>query len=207
MSVCDMQISEPRNCLQQSRGPNQTNPRKGIAMAGATDSVIWRQIPEFPNYEVSNYGAVRHRGGRKGVGPNFWIAPPRELSPSTGGDGYYRVGLMVGDTRKTKYVARLVAQAFLPNQFNFVEVNHIDGDKSNNSSDNLEWCTPSQNVRHKMDVLGKGIGENAPHNKLVNSDILGIRASQETAESLAGKYGVARSHIYNIRNRRCWRHV
>lgn len=58
--------------------------------------------------------------------------------------GYYRTKV----DGKTQLIHRLVALAWIPNPFNFPEINHKDGDKSNNSVSNLEWCTHAENMAH-----------------------------------------------------------
>lgn len=74
---------------------------------------------------------------------------PRQIKCSNEGVGYLRVGLYdKNHKRKKHYVHRLVAEAFIPNPENKPEVNHIDGNKHNNSVDNLEWCTSSENQKH-----------------------------------------------------------
>ena len=61
---------------------------------------------------------------------------------------YCIVSCMVDGKQKLFYVHRLVAEAFIPNPLNLPQVNHLDGDPSNNHVSNLEWCTPKQNVSH-----------------------------------------------------------
>ncbi len=64
-------------------------------------------------------------------------------------NGYISVGLMVAkNSRKWKLVHRLVAEEFIPNPLGKPQVNHIDGNKSNNHVSNLEWCTSSENELH-----------------------------------------------------------
>lgn len=68
---------------------------------------------------------------------------------------------------KSAAVHRLVSLGFIPNPLGLKEVNHIDGDKANNRSENLEWCTRSQNMKHAYRIgLHPGVvlrGENSPN--------------------------------------------
>lgn len=70
--------------------------------------------------------------------------------------GYYRVCLYDKKTdRKQRYFRhRLVAIHFIPNPNNYDEVNHIDGDKSKNNINNLEWTSRLDNERHSRKELG-----------------------------------------------------
>lgn len=62
--------------------------------------------------------------------------------------GYYTVSLYDGSKAYTKYLHRLIAETFLPNPLNKRFINHKDGNKLNNSLDNLEFCTHSENIQH-----------------------------------------------------------
>ena len=92
---------------------------------------IWKNIWHHPNYDVSNLGNVRSR-----ISKSF-----RNLSPATTKSGYKQVSL----NRKTYYVHRLVAEAFVGNPGNYPIINHKDKNRGNNNADNLEWCTVRYN--------------------------------------------------------------
>lgn len=68
--------------------------------------------------------------------------------------GYCRVKIIVNGVLKNARVHRLVALAFIPNPYNKPSINHRNGNKSDNRVENLEWCTPQENVDHMIGVLG-----------------------------------------------------
>ena len=65
---------------------------------------------------------------------------------------YRAVYLTINGIARTCYIHRLVAEAFIPNPNNYPQINHIDGNPLNNHVSNLEWCTPSQNIKHAYDT-------------------------------------------------------
>lgn len=76
-----------------------------------------------------------------------------ELQGNINSYGYRVVGLTKNGKRKDYKVHRLLAKAFIPNPNNYRCINHIDGNKLNNSLDNLEWCTHGQNTSHARTTL------------------------------------------------------
>lgn len=90
--------------------------------------------------EVSNYGRVRSTLRGK---PHILKAQPDKK-------GYLRVRVTIEREKKTYKIHREVAKAFVPNPHNFPQVNHKDGDKSNNNCSNLEWVTNKENAHHAI---------------------------------------------------------
>ena len=111
---------------------------------------IWRPVVGYEGlYEVSSYGRVRSLDRYvKGKGESYWLRKGRVLSPIKDTNGYLLINLCCNGKPKTINVHRLVAQAFIPNPDNLLEVNHIDEDKINNRADNLEWCSRKYNINY-----------------------------------------------------------
>lgn len=114
----------------------------------------WVSVKGYENlYEVSCQGNVRSLD-RVVLQKNKFnllskrVYKGRILKTRVGKQGYPYLHLSKGGIRKTFKVHRLVAEHFIPNLEGKPEVNHIDGNKTNNSKSNLEWCTSSENKRH-----------------------------------------------------------
>ena len=109
----------------------------------------WRDVVGYEGmYIVSNLGNVMSIP-RKVKGHNCeYVVPGFRLKKKTDKKGYIRVYLSKNNVDKYVPVHRIVAMAFLPNVENKPQVNHIDGNKENNSVENLEWCTNGENQKH-----------------------------------------------------------
>ena len=111
---------------------------------------IWRDITGYEGiYQISNLGRVRSldrisidKNGRK-------FSKKGSMRKVSKSKGYSIIGLSKDNKQKMHLVHRLVAKEFIPNsRREATVVNHIDGDKSNNSVTNLEWITQSENMSH-----------------------------------------------------------
>lgn len=97
----------------------------------------WIEIPEYEGlYMISDLGNVKSLYSNK------------ILKPSIDKFGYCRFSATKNKKQKTLRIHRIVAELFIPNPNNLPQVNHKDGNKENNSKNNLEWCTDSENKLH-----------------------------------------------------------
>jgi len=115
-------------------------------MRDAEHREVWKPVPLFEDrYLVSNMGRVKSIG-------KYNTCKRDILSPMTDPSGYYHVVLYKDNTRKDISIHRLVAICFVPNPNGYKYVNHIDEDRKNNVSTNLEWCTNSYNLTYSRGI-------------------------------------------------------
>lgn len=141
----------------------------------------WKEI--FPDYLVSTLGNVDSlkRGKR------------HRLKPRANTDGYLRVAVWIDNKAKDFAIHRLVALAFIPNSEGKREVNHINGIKTDNRVENLEWATHTENIKHAIDLrLFK--------TKLTDEQVIQIRENCEalSGAQLAKKFNVRPATICRI---------
>lgn len=146
----------------------------------------WKNIRNHSRYEISNLGNVRN------------IKTKYVLKGRLSKSGYLQVSIRNDLTGKqeNQYIHRLVAFHWIDNPKNKKEVNHKDGNKLNNSVDNLEWVTSSENQIHRQKVLRKNktsqrkIGRYDKDNNLLQE--------YDSILSAAKSFGKSRVNIDNV---------
>jgi len=171
--------------------------------------MIWRGIHGWDRYEVSDEGFIRSQdmvvGARGGATA---VRKGRLLSRVKKSNGYWVVTLTDGQRREQYSVHRLVAETFHgePPHDN-AHVLHGDGDKDNNSADNLRWGSAADNHADTERHGHRLKGEHHPHAKLTVAAVRNIRNSDCSASALALQHGVTREHVWAVRSGRVWSHV
>lgn len=156
-----------------------------------------KKIPGFENeYVVSADGDVFRR----------LADGHRRISPSTNNDGYKTVVLYKSGKPHFKYIHDLVASAWVDNPDGKKLVNHEDGDKSNDSADNLTFATNGENTKHAYEHgLAHGPkGETNGKSKLTKKQVAAIRKSDKTGVKLAQLYDVDPAAISLIKSGDRW---
>lgn len=162
---------------------------------------IWRDIAGYEGlYQVSNFGRVRRL--RKAT-------PPYVLELRLDNKGYPRVFLSHDGEVKNKLVHRLVAQTFIPNPDSKPEVNHLNGDKTNNHVENLGWATRAENQQHAYDTGLRGSNGNNPLAKLTDAQVVYIRDNPDglLGAELATMFSVDPATISGIQRGKVYRNA
>lgn len=103
---------------------------------------IWKEVAGTDGkIEVSSYGRVRSN-----------LRDGRILKATVDSKGYLRLRITLNRVKYSYKVHRLVAEAFIPNPDRKPQVNHIDGNKTNNSVANLEWVSNKENAHHAINT-------------------------------------------------------
>lgn len=168
----------------------------------------WKCFPLSSDYMVSSTGRIL----------SYKRGDWRELQPYLGANGYLYVNLRIDMQTIRYYIHRLVAETYIPNPYDKRVVNHIDGDKLNNSVDNLEWVTDQENSIHAyrnglsrmpsrecifeanrrpVEAVCLATGERMLfHSQAEASEVLGIERSHLNM-ALRGRCPHARGYVFN----------
>lgn len=177
---------------------------------------VWEDIKGYEGlYQISNLGKVKSLARKRYCGHKYskpQLRKGRILKQHYDYLGYKRVRLSKNQKTKTLTLHRLLAINFIENPYNKPNINHIDGDKSNNDLNNLEWCTQKENVQHSYELgLSKARkGEDNNKSKLKVKDVKEIRRLHKqkmTQTDIAKMFDVSIANISEIVNFKTWKEV
>lgn len=156
---------------------------------------IWKDIKGYEGlYQISSFGRVK----------SFYANREKILKFKNNKSGYLYAQLCGKGKNKYYRVHRLVASAFIPNIKKFKEVNHKDGDKTNNYVSNLDWCSMRMNRDHSFKL---GLYPT----KLSVNDVVKIksllRSGRKNIYDISKQFDVSRAAIYNIKRGKTWKHI
>jgi HNH endonuclease/NUMOD4 motif len=161
-------------------------------------NIEWKCINEFGGtFQISTAGLVRRiEVQTRKAKSKCLLIKAKIIKPRYNNCGYLEVRLSKGGRTYTRFVHKLVAEAFVPNPDNLLEVNHISGDKTDNAPANLAWVTHAQNVQHAYDNgLNKNKGGSHAFAVGVIDNALGTSFAtiKEWAEARGISYSTARN--------------
>jgi len=177
---------------------------RGISLIKNIMEEVWKDVKGFEGlYQVSNIGNVKRLKNENALLEKL-------VGRSIDRYGYVKRVLCKQGKMYDFTEHRLVAIAFIDNPEDKLTINHINGIKTDNRVENLEWNTNLENKQHAVNSgLTNLKGINHPRCKLSEKDVLEIReiGFTQTRTALSKKYGVSRNSILGIINRKNWNHI
>jgi hypothetical protein len=176
---------------------------------------MWKSVPEFEGlYEVADTGRIRSverrvecvYGGRTVTR----LYKAKILKPLLHRKGYLKVRLYrTKDDWQSFFVHRIVATAFIENPSNLAQVNHKDGNKSNNAVENLEWMTNADNMRHAFStgVRANQSGSGASNARLTEDQVrlvVRLRGEGHAAAEIAKLVDCTQRNVRKICSGQSW---
>jgi len=167
---------------------------------------IWKDIVGFEGYQVSNLGQVRSCRPINGIGP--LKSTYRLVKSHKDHNNYNRLGLRKNGNQIKIFVHRLVLEAFEGPCPEGMEARHLDGDKDNNSYDNLMWGTPTENRHDRIRHGRNNRGEDHPMARLTVEQVKEIKnllTEGKLYERQIGEmFNVSRDIVSKIKQGKNW---
>lgn len=176
---------------------------------------IWKSVVGYEGlYEVSNFGRIRALA-RAYCDKNGRVSNIKEriMKQPLSNTGYHHTALRKNGISVTRNLHRIIAEAFIPNPDNKPCINHINGDKSDNTLINLEWVTHAENIQHAGATGLMKFGINHHGSKLDEEKVRFIRENVTTNggdltyEELGRMFNVSRHSLQCVVYRRTWKRV
>ena len=178
---------------------------------------IFKTIPSFTDYEISNFGRVKTKSRQiryvhaKTKKELFRQSECRFLKEHFNGlTGYKFCQLYKNKKMYNKTIHSLVAETFLVKEILKDTVNHIDGNKHNNCVENLEWCTNEYNHEHATKNGLKAKGSGVSTSKLNENSVHAIKYFLKkglTHQEISIAFNISRVTITLISQGKNWKHV
>ena len=174
---------------------------------------IWKDIEGYEGlYEASSFGRIRSLDrvlDSKVRTPQKVKGRILKLGKDT--NGYLSIRLHKDKVKTRCLVHRLIAITFCEGYVEKYEVNHINGIKTDNNTNNLEWVTATDNKKHafRIGLSTPTWGEKSGMSKLRNEQVLEIRSLQGkfTQREISERFNVSAPLISDILNRKIWKHI
>lgn len=174
----------------------------------------WRPLNEEGLYLVSSMGRIWLRSHPTADGRTMRARLVKCTTSKR--DGYVRFNFRYNGAKCCKTLHRAVAEAFVPNPENKPEINHINGIKTDNRAENLEWCTASENQKHSLahglrtlncPATSKKVAAYTLDGELIATYPSAAEASRATGESIHRIYHQCEGKCQKPANGYYWRHA
>ena len=181
---------------------------------GEENAEQWKNIAEYEGrYQVSDHGRIRSLNRRVVRNDGVTLRLKGKIKKQgKHRQGYMLIDLSKAGEKKTYLVHRLVAEAFVDNPKDKLEVNHKDGDKKNNHARSLEWCTPQENSLHTYhtELRDRPRGELNGRSKLNRFQVKRVRLMRQLGTTYAETGRIFKLNPVTIRDvclRKLWKHI
>ncbi len=174
----------------------------------------FKDIPDYQGYQVSNLGRVKSLPKEWVAGVNSKRSHDGMILKSKNDNGYLRVQLCKKGKRNLHKISRLVMLAF--HGKSDLHVNHINGIKTDDRLENLEYVTESENMIHAREnnLLNPKCGEDHPDSILTEAQVRRIKWIAKYTnpkrgywKKLADSLGVSKGTVYCIKDNKNWKQV